>query len=162
MRETPPALVERPPPQYLEQGWDEATRGKWYYTTQGSQLVPYAWFLAVENPSRGGLLRDDEYFEAIGFIPDKETYGGLNRDGLPIGFTLEEDGDRTWLGLTCAACHTADIRFKGTRYRVDGGPAHANLSLFLGDLIEGLKLTADDDARFERFAVKVLSEGADD
>ena len=29
-----------------------------------------------------------------------------------------------WLGLTCAACHTSELRFKGKAVRVDGGAAH--------------------------------------
>ncbi|MCI0535918.1 MAG: hypothetical protein L0Z50_11900, partial [Verrucomicrobiales bacterium] len=33
---------------YLEQGWTAEERQRFYYTTQGSQLIPYDWFLALE------------------------------------------------------------------------------------------------------------------
>jgi hypothetical protein len=34
---------------YLEQGWSREERQRFYYTTQGSQLIPYDWFLALEK-----------------------------------------------------------------------------------------------------------------
>jgi hypothetical protein len=36
--------------------------------------------------------------------------GPLNPDGLPVGFVADPGIGRTWLGLTCAACHTAEIQ----------------------------------------------------
>ncbi|MCA9635056.1 MAG: hypothetical protein KC420_03370, partial [Myxococcales bacterium] len=161
----PPKVEEPPPPPpplFLDQGWDDAMRAKFYYTTQGSFLLPYAWFLALEHPTAESLLRDDVYFESLRFIPDPDTHGGLNPDGLPIGFTRQVDAEgKPWLGMTCAACHTGQITHKGQAIRIDGAPALANLSLLLGDTILAMEKTLGDEGRFDRFALRVLGEGAD-
>ncbi|MBA3752959.1 MAG: hypothetical protein H0X01_02175 [Nitrospira sp.] len=31
------------------QGWSEQDRGQWYHTSAGTQLIPYDWFLALED-----------------------------------------------------------------------------------------------------------------
>lgn len=40
---------EKEPVQYLDQGWDDAMRELYYFTPQGSRLMPYSWFLALET-----------------------------------------------------------------------------------------------------------------
>ena len=35
---------------FLDQGWSSEERQQFYYTTQGSQLIPYDWYLALEIP----------------------------------------------------------------------------------------------------------------
>ncbi len=37
-------------PEYLDQGWDEADSLWFYNTTQGSGLLPYDFFLVLEQP----------------------------------------------------------------------------------------------------------------
>jgi hypothetical protein len=34
---------------YLEQNWSPQLREQFYYTPQGSRLIPYDWFLALER-----------------------------------------------------------------------------------------------------------------
>ena len=63
---------------------------------------------------------------------------------------------RKWLGLTCAACHTIEIRYKDTGYRVDGAPTHADVDAMLSSMIYAMQKTMDDSAKFQRFAAKVL------
>ncbi|MEM7017547.1 MAG: hypothetical protein AAF512_09460, partial [Pseudomonadota bacterium] len=113
---------------YLAQGWDDHQRHDFYYLTQGSQLIPYYWFLALETAQDETLFRDDAHMNSLGYItqpPEPKR----NPDGLPIGF-VKDDNLRTtdvlyeikkpflgadfqesdypmtsaWLGLTCAAC----------------------------------------------------------
>src|SRR6185295_725196 len=58
-----------------------------------------------------------------------------NFDGLPVGFarmtgarnpgTGQAESDK--IGLTCAACHTGHITYKGTSVRFDGGPGMLEL-----------------------------------
>ncbi len=58
-----------------------------------------------------------------------------NFDGLPVGFArLTGATDPAtgaalpdMIGLTCAACHSGSIHYKGTSIRYDGGPAMVNL-----------------------------------
>jgi hypothetical protein len=75
---------------------------------------------------------------------------------LPVGFVGGEGSGRKWLGLTCAACHTVEIKYKDTGYRVDGAPTHADVDAMLSSLIYAMKKTMDDSAKFQRFAAKVL------
>src|SRR5262244_2703972 len=43
---------------FLSQGWSVADR-QWFYTaTQGSQIMPYAWFMALERASDEAPFRD--------------------------------------------------------------------------------------------------------
>src|SRR6187431_2027915 len=50
---------------YLQQGWDHHTL---YFTSFGSRFIPYAWFLALEQPDSRVALRANEYMAALGFI----------------------------------------------------------------------------------------------
>ena len=159
----PPAPA---PVTYLDQGWTDqySYRQKFYHTTQGTKLVPYKWFLALEQPAGGGLMRDDIYLDSLRFIPNPDVAEGLNPDRLPIGFTKElpVNGEEVWLGLTCAACHTGQIEYKGARIRIDGGPAMADMTGFFAALDESLQKTALDDVRFSRFAKAVLGDSANE
>ena len=76
----------------------------------------------------------------------------LNPDGLPVGFTKDEqeDGSR-WLGMNCAACHTNNIVYKGATIRVDGAPTLADFYGFVDSLAASLKATLEDGTRFRRF-----------
>lgn len=44
----------------LEQGWDDDTREAFYFTSQGSQLIPYDWFLALEQADKAEPFRSNE------------------------------------------------------------------------------------------------------
>ena len=69
-----------------KQGWNEKNkfRGLSYYTTQGSRLIPYDWFLAleqpdnVEQPDSEKLFKNSEHIEGMGFLmpstEERETY----------------------------------------------------------------------------------------
>src|SRR5204863_3054128 len=43
---------------YLDQGWSKELREKMYRIPQGSFLMPYSWFMALEQPYSDGLFRD--------------------------------------------------------------------------------------------------------
>jgi mono/diheme cytochrome c family protein len=147
---------------YLDQGWSKSDR-QWFYTTsQGSRLIPYDWFLAVEQLDSTDVFRSNANIDRYRYLTNvaSSTY---NPDGLPVGFVRDDDPQSgAWVGFTCAACHTAQIDFKGSRMRIDGGPALADHTAFHGDLIAALARTASDDEKFGRFAESVLDDEADD
>ena len=66
------------------------------------------------------------------------------------------------IGLTCAACHTGSIHYKGTSIRYDGGPAMVNLLNL--EKATGLSiiytLSPLLPLRFDRFATRVLGPNA--
>ena len=90
---------------------------RFYHMAQGSELLPYAWFLALEQPrftiTGAPLFKDDSYLQGFGFIPDSAYE--QNPDALPVGFARDDrfvdpyTGQKNVvLGITCAACHTGE------------------------------------------------------
>ncbi|MBI3776347.1 MAG: cytochrome C [Gammaproteobacteria bacterium] len=152
------AAANHTQPLYLDQGWNDTERNQFYFTPQGSYLIPYAWFLALEQAQNSKPFNDAKHIARIGYLVDDQAYTASNPDGLPIGFAKEpvSNGD-AWLGYTCAACHTGEVRFRGKNIRVDGAPTLADFTLFNQRLIEALQATLNQPRKFERFAQQVLS-----
>lgn len=139
---------------YAEQGWSKNDREEFYTTSQGSHLMPYGWFRALRR------LDADEPFAA----DQLQRYGYLLNDQggerLPIGFVIDGDGASGQVGMTCAACHTAQLEYQkgGVNYvlRLDGAPANADFQQFLSDLKDAANATVAQPARFDVFARAVL------
>ena len=145
----------------LEQGWDEPSRVIFYQTPQGSPIIPYDYFLALEQAGSATLFMDKAHLSSLGML-----YWGkssLNPDGLPIGLTVDRDihGVETYLGMNCAACHVTEIKAGGKTALIDGGVSHFDFWSFMQELDLALKTTAGDDAKFDRFATRVLKDEAD-
>ena len=141
-------------PVHLDQNWSEDD-WQWFYTTpQGSKLVPYAWAMALERATDEQLWAKN--LDRFWFLPNR--VGSNNPDGLPVGIVR----DGAHLGLTCAACHTNQVEFRGTTYQIDGGPTNADLFAFLADLAASLKATSKSatDPKFVRFAQRVGGDPA--
>jgi len=129
----------------LDQGWDRST------AAAGEEL-----FAASDHLERMGFLADSR--------------GPENPEGLPIGFSRVSvdlpdrkpyscwKGD--WVGLTCAACHTGQLRHLGQQIRIEGGPAHHDVELFGSRLSAALAATFASSPKFTRFATGVLASGA--
>jgi hypothetical protein len=142
----------------LAQGWSEPEQEWFWFTTQGSQILPYEWFLVLEQASDEHLFRSTKNFERFKYLTAKPSK--LNPDGLPVGFVRDIDSNgHAWMGLTCAACHTNQINFNGVGLRVDGAPTLADFTTFYDELVAALAATLKDDAKFERFAQAILAKG---
>lgn len=148
------AVAQSNPIRRLPQGWSDADRIKFYNTSQGSQLMPLSWFLALERADSQEPFAGDK-LARFGYLPDSETMTGP----LPVGFTVDKNSGE-WVGMTCAACHTNRVDFKGTTMQIDGGPTDADLHVFLAELVKALQATLDDKAKFDRFADKVAGTNA--
>jgi mono/diheme cytochrome c family protein len=138
----------------LGQNWSDESARSFYNLPQGSQLIPYAWFLFLEQPQSTTLFRDAEHIRQLGYLPRQPDQSG-NSDGLPVGFV--QDGG--YLGITCAACHTNQINYRGTAWLVDGAPTLGDFETLLRRLLQALDRTLNDSAKFERFAAGVLGSG---
>ena len=139
---------------YLEQNWTADESLRFYFTPQGSQIVPYNWFLALEQPDSTTPFRDNQNILKYRYLA--QNPGPHNPDGLPVGFVLGKGTGRNWLGMTPQACHTAEVRYGTTAYRVDGGPTGGDVQAFLTDLTRALRQTQTDPAKFARFAARIL------
>ena len=146
----------------LKQGWSTKEREWFYSTSQGSQLMPYAYYLALEQAGNNRPFNDPANLQKFRCIP--RSRDASNPDGLPVGFVADPDSplpkgfikDRRSLGFTCAACHTGQINYKGTAIRIDGGPSLADFDSLTKALEASLKATFNQNAKFDRFARKVL------
>ncbi len=141
-------------PIYLDQGWD-ANDSLWYYTTtQGSALMPYDLFIALEQSDSRTPFRANSLIDKYRYLPQKPTF--FNPDGLPVGFVKESYRGKDYIGMTCAACHTGQVNYKGVAIRIDGGPAMADMVGFLADLEQSLASTRADSEKNQRFVARVL------
>jgi hypothetical protein len=139
----------------LGQDWSRVDRERFAFTSVGSQLVPYDWFLSLEVAWATSLFRANENLFRYRLIPQQKS--ALNPDGLPVGFAKDEGRTRAWLGLTCAACHTGQVHYRGVGYRVDGGPVLADWPGLMRDLTAALAATLKESPKFDRFAATVLA-----
>lgn len=142
---------------YLSQGWSEAD-SLWFYTvTQGSNLLPYSFFLALEQADSEALFRSAENIDRYGYLPQRPTVS--NPDGLPVGMVRDEYRGKAFMGFTCAACHTTQIHYQGTAIRIDGGPANSDMETFMIDLAAALLATLEHSEKRQRFVDAVLRYG---
>jgi hypothetical protein len=142
-------------PVYLDQGWSE-TDSLWFYnTTQGSALLPYDFFIALEDERSAQAFRANANIDKYRYLPQKSTF--FNPDGLPVGFVKETYKDKDYMGYTCAACHTAQINFKGQAIRIDGGPAMADMTGFLSGLEKAMQAALDNNDKKQRFVDRVIA-----
>jgi hypothetical protein len=145
---------------FLDQGWTDDERQKYYYLAQGSEIMPYAWFLALEQPWNEQPFRDSKLMESFGYLPNAKNQH--NPDGVPVGFTKGKGTNgETWFGLSCAACHTGQINHKGKTVRVDGGTTLADVMKFQSALVDAVRSTLAQPPKFARFAKRVLGAKGD-
>jgi hypothetical protein len=163
----------------LDQGWDEWKDSRWFHhTSQGTRVMPYDWFLALEQPVITPIevrrFADRAYLARFGFLYD-DAEPPKGRPDLPIGFAVEEEFVAPYatppvpkktrvVGLTCAACHTGRLdvpvedggETKGVL--IEGGSAMINLALFQDAVGRALYYNTLPlfSPRFDRFARAVL------
>ena len=143
----------------LDQGWTKSTQQKFYFADQGSQLMPYDWFLALEQDANQELFRSEANIQKLRYltaVPSK-----LNPDGLPVGFAKGRDRKgQEWLGFNCALCHTGQISYGGKEIRLDGGATIGDVQGLQYSLVKALDATYNDSDKFQRFTAKVLGTQA--
>jgi hypothetical protein len=143
---------------YLWQGWKPADSMWFYNTTQGSDLLPYDFFMALEKPGTSELFRSNDNLNYYRYLPQQATLS--NPDALPVGFVKDRYKGKDFLGFACAACHTGQLNYKGTGIRIDGGPAGTDMDSFLKDLGAALwAVRIDQGSVHARFVNKVMDRG---
>ena len=75
---------------YLPQNWSPEESLLFYFTEQGSQIIPYDWFLALEQVDQSKPFRDNQNILKYRYLP--QNPGKLNPDGLPVGFVVGKRG----------------------------------------------------------------------
>jgi hypothetical protein len=160
-------------PVHLQQGWSEETADRWHFISQGTALIPYEWFVALEQPGQPAgqtaLIKAPENLQRLGFLP--EPVSATNPDGLAIGLYSTPvdipDGRHAcwkgnWLGLGCAGCHTGQVSYRGQQIRIEGGPAHIDIDAFVAQLVGSIgAVLQNQDGAAQRFMARVKAPPAD-
>ncbi len=156
---------------YLDQ-WSEEQRQTYYYTPQGTTVkgLRYDWFSALEMPFGTEKFARLDYLARFGFLTDPgQRPSDLNPGNLPVGFTRHQDSEsgEHFLDISCAACHTGELRYKGQAVRIDGGAALHSLASTVPTLRGGgfgqalgmsMAFTYYNPLKFRRFAQQVLGD----
>ncbi|MGX4802901.1 di-heme-cytochrome C peroxidase [Bradyrhizobium guangdongense] len=160
-------------PVHLQQGWSEETADRWHFISQGTALIPYEWFVALEQPGQPpgqtALIKAPENLQRLGFLP--EPASATNPDGLAIGLYSTPvdipDGRHAcwkgnWLGLGCAGCHTGQVSYRGQQIRIEGGPSHIDIDAFVAQLVGSIgAVLQNQDGAAQRFMARVKAPPAD-
>src|ERR1041384_918980 len=143
--------------------WTEEQRERYYQTSQGSLVIPYAWFRALESRTSNEMFAAPNVQARYGLLPNNNpTY---NKDEMPVGIVKNIIADeyvhllgadiKEWASISCAACHTGQLTYRGTAMRIDGLQSFWNFDKWSGDLVFSLMLTSTLPERFERFCSRV-------
>ena len=72
---------------YAAQGWSPADRNTFYTTSQGSRMMPYAWFKALRRLDVDQPFAADK-LQRYGYLPNDPSPVS-NPEGLPVGFVID-------------------------------------------------------------------------
>lgn len=146
----------------------------WYLTPQGSQLLDFDVFMSIPSVSNQSVFAARANLETYGFLYANNYAAGAGQAELPIGIVKDTRGEghtplskhaqdltKDYVGLTCAACHTGDLRYNGERFLIHAGQANFDYERFMSDLnIAVSKAVQDPKATgyIERMAAKGVDE----
>lgn len=143
---------------YLDQGISTDERQRLYHYSQGTRIMNYEWFMALEQSNNREPFASPQNLARFGFLPSERS--DHNPNGLPVGFAKDVDSETggAFVGFTCAACHTGQINTGTIGVRIDGGASLVDTDQFLTSLFRSLAITRLLPTKFNRFADKVLGD----
>jgi mono/diheme cytochrome c family protein len=157
----------------LQQGWRPEEVDLYHHTSEGTNLAPLELALHLPDPKRPGHRFLEDLDKRYGFIASPVS--SSNPHGLPVGLAVDPRpqrfGDRAYLGLTCAVCHTRELRAKPVSWRqgfqpmripVHGGPGLVNLLAFDNDFYSAFEALLADDSAMVRYGAEVLDTPPDE
>ena len=151
----------------LNQAWSQDDRD-WYYSfSQGSAVLSYDIFLNLEAAESQNLFRSGLNSTRYGMLPGAAN--SYNPDGLPVGLskTVVATPIKGWpagdyVGVTCAACHEGQLKYKDKHIRIAGGISSAfDFQALIRGLDEALQATMSDAAKFDRLAARLGASSPD-
>ena len=126
---------DRPDPSLVADsgnGLNAAQREKFYHLSQGSEIMPWFIFTAIDAADSDKPFAEN--LKRYGLLPDPGR-----ADGLPVGLTVASNPftfGMDFVGVNCAACHVGELHHGGKAVRIDGAPNMFNLQLFYSDAID--------------------------
>lgn len=151
-----PERLTYPPAPAGSNGLSAEERQQYYHLTEGGELLPMSWLLALEQRLPGAegtpVYRPFlENVERFGMIPDPPSR--FNPYGLPVGVTMGYDqvSGLQMMGLNCTACHVGEIHYNRRAIRIDGNQNLSFVNAFLATMLNDMATTLKDPVRLERF-----------
>ena len=142
---------------YPQQNWSPDD-SEWFYTAaQGSNLIPYDIFIHLEQAGSAQLFRAESNMRRYRYLPQHPS--AANPQGLPVGWVKERYEGKDYIGLTCAACHTSQLNYKGVGIRIDGGAAMADMDTMLQELEQALGAAWQQPDKLTRLATALHRGG---
>ena len=126
---------DRPDPSLVADfgnGLNAAQREKFYHLSQGSEIMPWFVFTAIDAADSDKPFAEN--LKRYGLLPDPGR-----ADGLPVGLTVASNPftfGMDFVGVNCAACHVGELHHGGKAVRIDGAPNMFNLQLFYSEVID--------------------------
>ena len=137
-------------------GLSAEERQQYYHLTEGGELFPMSWLLALEQQlsDAGGKPVYRPFLdnvERFGMIPDPPSR--YNPYGLPVGVTIGYDqvSGLQMMGINCTACHVGEIHYNGRPIRIDGDQNLSFINPFITAIFNETSTTLKDPVRLERF-----------
>jgi hypothetical protein len=138
-------------------GLSDVERQQYYHLSEGGEVYPIAWLLALEQEVTDPESGESRYrpflenIERFGFVPDPQSK--YNPYGLPIGVSAGygKITGQQMMGLNCTACHVGELHYNGRAFRVDGGQSMAYINDFVKAIIAETEATAREGERRRRF-----------
>ena len=160
---TASALAQTPAISYLDQAWSAQDRADYYWTSQGSALLSYDIYLALEAEGTKDLFSSRAHSDRMGLLTEPLD-SARNPDNLPVGIAKASitagQYKGIYAGLTCAACHTGQIQYQGKQIRIEGG---ASNRIALWDWLRSLSVSLDrvstDPERYKALAARIRAKG---
>jgi hypothetical protein len=127
--------------------------------------MEYAVFLNLEMAGSQELFRSDANSDRYGLITQAAN-PRTNPDGLPVGLAKWAPTEGRWkgeyIGLSCAACHNAQLNYKGKKVRVDGGVGNTfDFVAYIAAPNDAMQATSKDGAKFDRLAARMGASSPD-
>ena len=148
-------------PIVLDQKVDARTLARYHHIDQGTRLLPAAWLAALKTADGSSKLMAPSTVARFGFLQGDGTTA-LNPYAWPLGFTVSDpksSGGVAIAGITCAACHTGQIEYRGRAVRIDGGQSMVDLAAFEGAVLAALRAVVDDPVRQTAFFRDAVEAG---
>lgn len=145
----------------LDQNADQAALRRYHHTDQGTWLIPAAWLAALEDEN-GRKFMGPENMKRLGFLIEESGPSKENPFGWPLGFAVSDPAKSSGIpmaGLTCAACHTGQIEYRGTSVRIEGGQSMIDLAAFAGDVVKALGALVQSPERRKAFIEAATANG---
>jgi RoxA-like, cytochrome c-like len=175
----PPEYAPSAPDAGFLNGWRKGHDARelartWYLTPQGSQLLDFDVFMSIPSTSTDAVFAARANLETYGFLYSNSYAAGTGQAELPIGIVKDTRGEghtplskhaqdltRDYVGMTCAACHTGDLRYNGERFLIHAGQSNLDYERFMSDLNIAVSKAAKDP-KSTRYLERMAAKGVDE